>query len=150
LTLFRISSGVWWLPFLLWWCRLAAPLLSLCWRIRGQATRRPNSRATVEELELVGWHGGGSFFFSIGAPSSPQTNQNRLRWAAPLSSESDLLRLRCGWAAARRRFLSVRGTGWLVAAARGIPISSVTVAGPGLFSVQIGLLYEPSDVYLCI
>ena len=49
-----------------------------------------------EELELVGWHGGGSFFFSIGAPSSPQTNQNRLRWAAPLFSESDLLRLRCG------------------------------------------------------
>ena len=49
-----------------------------------------------EELELVGWHGDGSFFFSIGAPSSPQTNQNRLRWAAPLSSESDLLRLRCG------------------------------------------------------
>ena len=103
-----------------------------------------------EELELVGWHGGGSFFFSIGAPSSPQTNQNRLRWAAPLFSESDLLRLRCGWAAARRRFLSVRGTGWLVAAARGIPISSVTVARPGLFSVQIGLLYGPSDVYLCI
>ena len=98
-------------------------------RTRGVAWRRllflqhRSSFVATDEPEPAAV--GGSFVFRVGSPSSP---------------------VRGG----QRRFLSVRGTGWLVAAARGIPISSVTVAGPGLSSVQIGLLYGPSDVYLCI